>query len=1108
MMEDPRNNQAKFFCDGCGIIFNSLGPLDVHKLTCSKSLEQRGNPSSFYAAWQGARRNGASSNPIDETEKILPPSQPLKDPEESRNAENSMGSQNTTTDTQTCQFCKKKLKSVRGLNTHLKNCKQNKYANNNQCQNRVQPSILTQDVNNVNLSGSSESDTVLENGSNLLGWGSHTDPELAILFKSIYEELVHWRKDLFKLPSGAAGKRYLQMKTQLIESWCEGKQPVCEVALKIVMVMPGILLQKPCKKTTAKQHTEYLNKRLNLWESGDFDTLLREARGIQERMKKNKHKFQDPDHINRIFTRHMLQGKVHAALRVLQKSSASGIAEMSEDTMRELEKLHPIAEQAAGITLIGGEIPYFDPVIFSNIDEASISKAALKTRGAAGPSGLDADGWRRMLVSKNFGKTGKDLRSALARMTRILCTQDIQINESENNLEAFIACRLIPLEKQPTGIRPIGIGEVLRRIVGKAVVGEIKDDIMESAGNLQLCAGQKAGCEAAAHAMREIFEEASTDAVLFVDASNAFNSMNRQALLHNIQYLCPAMSTYLRNCYKTAARLFVSGGREISSAEGTTQGDPLAMQGYGVGIMPLLSLLKAENPDVKHLAYADDIGGGSSLGNLRQWWDKMVEFGPYLGYFPKASKSWLVVKPEKLQDAELIFAGSGVQITTEGRKYLGGYVGTTAGAEKYVQELVGEWVEELTNLSKIAKAEPQASYSAFTAGFRHKITYYMRTIPNLEEVLKPLDEVIDRSFIPAIIEGHVLSSDDRKLLSLPVRLGGMGIPLFSEICQKEYEYSLKVTQLIRPRIVAQDHVFIPNQQAEKQIEAEIKKEREQCYATTLEDLRQRMPREKLRGNELAQMKGASAWLTALPLKEEGYVLSKREFFDAVMIRYMWEVKRLPSKCVCGQGFSVPHAMTCTNGGYIHRRHDRIRDLFAELIDEVATEVQIEPPLQPLSGEVLPSGANTDDEARLDIAARGFWQECEMAFFDVRVFNPYARSHLNVNLESAFKTGERTKKRHYNDRVIRVEHGTFTPIVFSSCGGMGFETNIFVSKLIEKLSEKKNIMQSMVANYVRTKVSFELIRSQVRCIRGSRSLKKVRIDTGEMEMVAEQMNIRE
>ena len=177
------------------------------------------------------------------------------------------------------------------------------------------------------------------------------------------------------------------------------------------------------------------------------------------------------------------------------------------------------------------------------------------------------------MISKNFGKTGNDFRSAVAKMTRTLCTQII--NNETNTLEAYIACRLIPLEKQPSGIRPIGIGEVLRRIVGKAIVTEIKGDIMECAGSLQLCAGQKAGCEAAAHAMKEIFEEEGTDAVLFVDASNAFNSMNRQALLHNIQYLCPAMSTYLRNCYNTPSRLFV-GGVELSSSEGTTQGDPLA----------------------------------------------------------------------------------------------------------------------------------------------------------------------------------------------------------------------------------------------------------------------------------------------------------------------------------------------------------------------------------------------------------------------------------------------------------------------------------------------------------------------------------------------------
>ena len=245
---------------------------------------------------------------------------------------------------------------------------------------------------------------------------------------------------------------------------------------------------------------------------------------------------------------------------------------------------------------------------------------------------------------------------------------------------------------------------------------------------------------------------------------------------------------------------------------------------------------------------------------MRQWWDKIVQFGPYLGYFPKATKSWLVVKPEKLAEATTMFAGTNVNITTEGRKYLGGFVGTREGAEKYVAELVEEWVEQMRELTRIAKVEPQAAYSSFTAGFRHKTTYFMRTIPNLEEVLKPLDDIIDNSFIPAITEGRVLSADDRKLLSLPVRLGGMGIPIFTNICQQEYENSLKATQLLRPKIVAQEQIYILNRQAEHAIDTEIRKRRDENNKLILDELRSKMSPEKLRGNDVAQMKGASSWL--------------------------------------------------------------------------------------------------------------------------------------------------------------------------------------------------------------------------------------------------------
>ena len=168
-------------------------------------------------------------------------------------------------------------------------------------------------------------------------------------------------------------------------------------------------------------------------------------------------------------------------------------------------------------------------------------------------------------------------------MARNLATQMVDVKPDETTcLEAYLSCRLIPLDKKP-GVRPVGIGEVLRWIIVKAIIFIIKPHIIDSAGDLQLGAGQPAGCEAAVHAMSEIFAEEETDAVLLVDAANAFNSINRMVLLHNIKFICPAMAVYTYNSYSTASRLFVQGSKEISSEEG----DPIAMPLYAVAIAPL-----------------------------------------------------------------------------------------------------------------------------------------------------------------------------------------------------------------------------------------------------------------------------------------------------------------------------------------------------------------------------------------------------------------------------------------------------------------------------------------------------------------------------------------
>ena len=123
------------------------------------------------------------------------------------------------------------------------------------------------------------------------------------------------------------------------------------------------------------------------------------------------------------------------------------------------------------------------------------------------------------------------------------------------------------------------------RVTTKAILAIVKQDV-QTDGSLQVCAGQEGGCEAAVHVMHQVFNAAEDNAVLLVDASNAFNSLHRLVTLHNTGILCPAFATILINTYRRDADLFVLGGHRIKSMEGTTQGDPLAMPIYAIGVKP------------------------------------------------------------------------------------------------------------------------------------------------------------------------------------------------------------------------------------------------------------------------------------------------------------------------------------------------------------------------------------------------------------------------------------------------------------------------------------------------------------------------------------------
>ena len=170
------------------------------------------------------------------------------------------------------------------------------------------------------------------------------------------------------------------------------------------------------------------------------------------------------------------------------------------------------------------------------------------------------------------------------------------------------------------------------------------EKIMSFGSNYQHCLEQKCGIEYAILTLRDQYSKTSADAVLLIDAENAFNSLNRKLALKNIENTCPSLLTAIKNSYSNPSKLFVNK-KTIYSQEGTTQGDPLAMAMYGLAIIPLIKRLSVD--DVIQKWYADDGNAVGKLSNLRTVLDKIVSLGKFFGYHVKASKCQLIVNDKK-----------------------------------------------------------------------------------------------------------------------------------------------------------------------------------------------------------------------------------------------------------------------------------------------------------------------------------------------------------------------------------------------------------------------------------------------------------------------------
>ena len=925
---------------------------------------------------------------------------------------------------------------------------------------------------------------------NKIKWGSLEGEEnISNAISEAYSNVIKWRKNIFSLPRGKSGTCFIKELTRLVNLFVH-KTKWERLALPLIHIFVPIMLQKPSAKSKAKEHTKYLTLRLEKWANGELDMLMSECKEIQKRLASAKARKAESN--QKAFCRLMFLGKVGQACKFINNDDAVvGIHKLSDQIRQTLYDKHPKGEdQCPEVMLPITKVPP-NPVIYEHITPEVVQSASKKLSGSGGPTLVDADSWKHFICSRAYGRHSYHLADAIAGMAKRFCSESIH----PDCLQEYTAGRLIPLDKGidsegHPGVRPIGIGETLRRIVGKSVMGVLKNDVQVAGGCLQTCTGVRSGIEAAIHAMTEAWRLDSTEGLLQVDADNAFNRLNRKVALHNIKEVCPPIQAFLQNHYQRPAKLFATDASRqetILSDEGCTQGDTAAMGFYALGVKPLIDELDncIQKEQCIQSWYADDSSAAGRLKQIKLWWTRLCQLGPKYGYFPKASKSILIIKdPSLLEEAQELFSGTGVKISYHGQRHLGATIGSESFKRRYVTSKITKWVDDIKDLAKIALAEPQAALSAYSKGICHRWTYIQRTISDISDLFHPLEECIKDVFIPALI-GRQVSHVERIIFSLPVRLGGLGIANPVETADREYSASKRVTGNLSTLILQQNQDLSDyDNEAVDRIIKDVKTQKEAYLNEKLANLTSSIADAHMkRCLILNKEKGSGSWLTALPLKEHGYCLNKQEFRDAICLRYGWRIPNTPQFCGCGTKNSVDHTLICAKGGYVSMRHNALRDLNADLQREVCKDVVVEPRLLLLENEVV--NGNSADRAAPDISSRGIWSTYERTFFDVRILHPNAPSYQSSTLSSLYARHEKEKMRSYNSRILTVEKGSFTPLVYTTFGGWAPQAVRYHKRLAELISVKQNEDYHHVINHIRTRVRFSLLRSVLIAVRGER-----------------------
>ena len=432
---------------------------------------------------------------------------------------------------------------------------------------------------------------------------------------------------------------------------------------------------------------------------------------------------------------------------------------------------------------------------------------------------------------------------------------------------------------------------------------------------------------------------------------------------------------------------------------------------------------------------------------------------------------------------------------SRGQRYVGGFIGSEKMNRRWLEPMVQKWVAGVDKLAKVARRYPQAAYAGLVNCLQAEWQYLCRVEPGVGQHLAPVETALREKFIPALLgTDDPINDEFHLLLAQGVKQGGLAIRDPAGAANRLHWASIAATGVLVTSLLEHTTLDIEaHAGCVRQAGATARREQVEDGKKVVEALSLRQgPKVKKR---LDRMKETGAWLAVIPDRFSGTALSLQEWHDNLSLRYGKTPRGLPRKCDgCGAGFTVEHGLSCKKGGLVSIRHDDVHDEWAHLCGLALTSSRVttEPLIHYGDGMGASLGGTTGnrngntlgEEARGDVSAHGFWQKGRSTIFDVRITDTDSKSYGNTASDKLLERFAQLKRDKYDEACLE-RRKDFTPLCYSVDGMACKAARAAEKRLVSLLSVKWDWQYSEMVNFVRTRMSLAVVRSNTLLLRSER-----------------------